>query len=152
GHSFGCKVCLACLACGERAAQQVDSLTLLQGAVSSLCFAPSVKDVENTPAGLYADVPKRVNGPISITFTKNDAALTTAYVSAALAAGQVAELPTSTYQPRKLKLYRALGGEGIAGLKDVVPVEMGSKGTAYKFRPGLNTFNADKLIRSHADF
>jgi len=150
GHSFGCKVCLACLASDKRADRRVDSATLLQGAVSAFCFAPRIDDLDGMPSGAYADVAKRVKGCISITHTKNDAALTVAYAGASQAAGQVGELPGTHYQ-RKRGLYAALGSRGIMGIADVPQCAMCAKATAYKLRRGLNAVNADSVILGHND-
>jgi hypothetical protein len=150
GHSFGCKVCLACLACAERAGKQVESVTLLQGAVSAFCFADNIDGLKDEPQGAYADVPKRVKGCICITHTKNDKALTVAYVGASQAAGQVGELPGRHFE-RKLGHYAALGAKGIIGVADVPICTMCDVGQAYKLRRGLNAINADKIVQSHGD-
>jgi hypothetical protein len=150
GHSFGCKVCLSCLASESQAGKQIESVTLIQGAVSSLCFAPKIDEVEGTPKGAYADLVKRVKGSISITYTKNDLALNAAYKVASRAAGQVGELPGKVHQ-RKPALYEALGGKGVARVAEVPQYDMCENGTAYKFRDGLNVVNADRYIREHND-
>jgi hypothetical protein len=150
GHSFGCKVCLACLVSDRREGKQVDSVTLLQGAVSSLCFAPRIDELISTPKGAYADVAKRVKGCISITYTKNDVALKVAYPGVSRAAGQIGELPGLHY---KLKpgLYEALGGKGIARVAEIPQCEMCARDTPYKLRPGLNAIDADRFIQGHND-
>lgn len=149
GHSFGCKVMLSCLASEGRADKQIDSLTLLQGAVSTHCFAAKIEELKDV-AGAYLHTPKRVKGSITITFTKNDKALALAYVAASQSAGQVAELPLRKHQLES-GLYYALGAKGIGGVVGITPIEMGPKGTAYKLAAGLNALNADKIIMSHGD-
>ena len=149
GHSFGCKLCLACLASDSRAEKQVDSVTLLQAAVSHLCFAPQVKELKGK-GGAYAEATKRVRGCISVTYTPNDKALAMAYPNASHAAGQVAELPGRKYQLGQ-EVYRALGACGVAGCKDVPTCDLGPVGCVYTLGRGLNGFNATKVISSHSD-
>jgi len=144
GHSFGCKVCLECLTCKARGEKQVDSVTLLQGAVSMYCFAPKVAELDDAP-GAYVDAPKRVKGSISVTFTKNDGALRVAYVAASQSAGQIAESPVRKYKASPT-LYGALGGKGIAGVPGIMHLDWTPD---VKLRPGLNALNADKVINDH---
>jgi predicted alpha/beta hydrolase family esterase len=149
GHSFGCKVMLSCLASEGRADKQVDSATLLQGAVSCHCFAEKIDELKDV-AGAYLHTPKRVKGSVAITFTKNDKALSIAYLAASQSAGQIAELPMRKYQVGG-GLYYALGAKGVGGVAGITPIEMGEKGTMYKLRPGLNAIDADKIIMDHGD-
>jgi len=150
GHSFGCKVCLACLSANDRADKQIDSMTLLQAAVSDLCFATSIKDLADAPRGAYAEVPQRVNGAISVTFSRHDKALTLAYAAASQMAGHVGELPGRKMLPT-FELYGALGANGIVAVPDVPQIVMGKSGTTYTLRPGLNSINANAVIQSHGD-
>ena len=151
GHSFGCKVCLACLASDARTERKVDSVTLLQGAVSTLCFAPKIAALENEPGGAYVDIPKRVKGCISATHTKNDAALRVAFLAASQAAGQVAELPTTFFQA-KIDLYGAPWAPGdSAALWMPSTAKWARRGPPTPLRPGLNAINADKTIQTHGD-
>jgi hypothetical protein len=150
GHSFGCKAWLACLASEERADKQVDSLTLLQGAVSTLCFAPTIEELTDGPCGAYAGVPKRVKGCIVATHSKKDAALSVAYVAASQAAGQVGELPVKD-RSLKLESYSALGGKGITAVPGALKFELGAKGKVYELQRGLNAVNGDNIIGSHSD-
>lgn len=149
GHSFGCKVVLSALASEVRAKHKVDSVTLLQGAVSSLCFAPKIDELKNCP-GAYAHIPDRVKGCIAVTFTKNDKALSRFYLAASQSGGHVGELPDRNH---KLSpgLYGALGAKGIRRVDGLKPIEMGKMGTVFQLRPGLNSLDADKIIMSHGD-
>jgi hypothetical protein len=75
GHSFGCKVMLAAVATGGPLPKQrqVDSMLLLQPAVSHLCFADRIEGV-NRP-GAYRVVLERVRKPILSTFSTQDTPL-----------------------------------------------------------------------------
>jgi pimeloyl-ACP methyl ester carboxylesterase len=150
GHSFGCKVCLACLANDNRAAKQIDSMTLLQAAVSQLCFAPTIKELETGTCGAYAEVPKRVKGAIAVTFSHNDKALTRAYAAASQMAGQTGELP-GRKMLSNTQLYGALGANGIVGVPGISRIAMGKRGTAYALCPGLNAVDANDVIQSHGE-
>lgn len=150
GHSFGCKVCLACVASDGRADKQIDSITLLQAAVSDLCFAPAIKALENEPCGAYAKVPKRVKGPIAVTWSRKDKALTLAYAMASQMAGQLGELPGRRMSTNS-ELYAALGANGIVAVPGVPQLVLGKSGTAYSLQPGLNSLDANAVILSHGD-
>jgi len=150
GHSFGCKVCLASVASDSRADKQIDSMTLLQAAVSELCFAPVIKELENGPAGAYAEVPKRVKGPIAVTYSRKDKALTLAYAMASQMAGQLGELP-GRRMLTNYELYAALGANGIVAVPGVPQIVLGKKGTVYALQPGLNSIDANAVILSHGD-
>ena len=151
GHSFGCKVCLECLASKEREKKQVDSVILLQAAVSQLCFAAIVGDVEGKPAGAYVDVPKRVRGPIAVTHTTNDVALSVVYPLASTVAWQIAELPGGN-RVSNYERYAALGANGVVDVAGIERLLMKEKDAAYKLRPGLNGVNADRVIQNHNDY
>jgi hypothetical protein len=145
GHSFGCKVWLECLRQVDLP-KPVDTLVLLQGAVSNQCFAQSLRELNGGP-GAYAEIPKQVNGPIVITFTEHDHALRLAFPAASQLTGQFAETPAKTYK-LDFQLYAALGAKGVDG---VLPILMKETGQAYAFRKGLNTVNAARFIKSHND-
>src|SRR5262249_19639239 len=145
GHCFGCKVWLECLR-EPKLPRAVDTLVLLQGAVSDQCFAKSLSELGGGP-GAYAEVPGRVNGPVVITFTKNDHALWVAYPAASGIGGQFAEAPEKV-RGKEIGLYTALGGKGVEGIK---PVPMKKAGDAYTFATGLNTVNAEEFIKAHSD-
>lgn len=150
GHSFGCKVCLACVASDSRADNQIDSMTLLQAAVSELCFAPTIKELENGPSGAYAEVPKRVKGAISVTFSRKDKALTLAYAVASQIAGQVGEL-SGRRMLSNSECYAALGANGIVAVPSTPQITMGKSGTVYALQPGLNAVDSNAVIQSHGD-
>jgi hypothetical protein len=63
GHSYGAKVMLAALSSAACGSLLVDSVLLLQPAVSAWCFAPD---------GAYRTAPRRVRQPLVTTFSAND--------------------------------------------------------------------------------
>jgi hypothetical protein len=111
GHSFGCKVVLAAVAGpGVPLARPVQTIVLLQGAVSYEAMANKVSGT-NSPGGYHAALaPGRVDGPIVSTFSRLDQACSEAYPMGSRLAGQVGELEGL------LDRYRALGAVGARGV------------------------------------
>lgn len=111
GHSFGCKVMLAAVAGpGEPLARPVQTVVLLQGAVSNEALAETVTGTDS-PGGYHAALETdRVDGPIVATFSALDKACGEAYPLASRVAGQVGELEGL------LDRYRALGAVGALGV------------------------------------
>lgn len=111
GHSFGCKVMLAAVAGpGEPPPAPVQSLVLLQGAVSAEAMAEQVPGTDS-PGGYRAAVSAgRVDGPIVATFSRHDQACGRAYPLGSRVAGHVGELEWG------FDRYLALGAVGPRGL------------------------------------
>lgn len=130
GHSFGCKVALAAVAGpGEPLARPVQTLVLLQGAISDEAMAEEVTGT-NLPGGYHAALDaSRVDGPIVATFSRLDKACSEAYPIGSRLAGQVGELEGL------LDRYRALGAVGARGIEDDMDhrIAMQDTGEAYPF-------------------
>jgi hypothetical protein len=149
GHSFGCKVLLSALSGDAALVRPVDSLVLLQGAISTQSFADEVV-IRDRPmqGGYYVVAAKgRVRGPIVATFSERDLALKWAYPAASQAAGQVAELEVGL---RHLKepAYRGMGAWGIEG---IAPILARKASESYSFKNGLNSVDATDAIRGHSE-
>src|SRR5262249_54721931 len=88
GHSFGCKVMLAAVAGpGEPFPRPVQTLVLLQGAVSFEAMAEAVTNGD-APGGYRAALDaSRVDGPIVATYSAMDQACGSAYPWASWSAG-----------------------------------------------------------------
>jgi hypothetical protein len=137
GHSFGCLVVTAALA-GKRGgpkAKPVDSLLLVQGALSLWAYAETVPD-EDEP-GYFARVigDGLVRGPIVTTRSSFDYAVGRFYPLGAGIAGSVLlgdELPR----------FGGLGAFGICGVEEAEDVEIGDRDTDYGFVPG-HVYNVD---------
>lgn len=146
GHSFGCKVLLSALAAKECKVEP-NSLILLQGAVSSQCFAEKLTGIPDEPCGAYCCVLKRVKGPIVATYSSGDTELKLAYLLASKSAGHTGEL-TGRRFGLKLDAFHALGAKGCTeGQK----VKMSEGRDGYEFGPGLYSMDADGVIRDHSD-
>lgn len=117
GHSYGCVVVLSALCYPPTVPlpRPVDSVLLLQAAVSRLCFAARVPG--HNYAGGYRDAFSRVNQPILATFTNKDVPLTKLFHIAVrrdkdLGQATIAAAPAAPSQ------YAALGGFGPDGCSE----------------------------------
>lgn len=112
GHSFGCKVMLSTIAGpGDPLPRPVESLILLQGAVSHEAMADQVTGT-NSPGGYRAALDAdRLNGPVVATFSRMDQACGRAYPIGSRLANQVGELEGL------LDRFRALGAVGARGIE-----------------------------------
>jgi hypothetical protein len=136
GHSFGCIVVSGMLngPNGQGVlARPVDTLTLLQGALSLWSYCDNIPDTKNAPGyfrGLVHD--KKVQGPILTTRSKRDTAVGKFYPIAAGVRLQVA------FGPNEFPKYGGLGAFGIqgGGLSLVDGVLQGVTHD-YKFQPGV---------------
>lgn len=134
GHSFGCKATLAAISAEAEPTRKIDSVILLQGAVSYQAMSS---------AGGYANVVGRVAGPVVATYSEHDSALGLPYELASRVAGQTAELDVS--------IYSALGRIGA---------ETGSRfrivgspaNPQYPLGAGLFSANGQDFILGHSDY
>ena len=140
GHSFGCKVMLAAVAGpGDPLPRPVQTLVLLQGAVSYEAMAEKVSGT-TSPGGYHDAIEvSRVDGPIVASYSRLDTACGRLYPLASRIAGQVGELEGL------LDRFRALGAVGASGVRDDLdhgPVLMNEVGTAYGFT-GTGVWSVD---------
>jgi hypothetical protein len=150
GHSFGCVVVSAGIhggAADGRDSIEIDSLNLLQGALSAYAYC------KNNPGrkghqGEYNLVVSKVKGPIISTQSKYDIAVGTWYPIAARLA-EIGEITTTI----SVDIYGALGRYGAQGEGIVTePMDMLSATTAYNFKPGaFHNVNSDKYICESLD-
>jgi hypothetical protein len=132
GHSFGCVV-MSSVAGGPDGRsilpRPVDSLALVQGAVSLWSYGEFVHQAQ-TPGYYHAVLlNKRVAGPIVTTQSRHDLAVGVYYPAAVGLVGQAAfasELP----------MYGAMGTFGIQGAKAAKPIVMLDEHGRYDFQPG----------------
>ena len=107
GHSYGAKVVLSAVAAADLP-RKVESILLLQPAVSHLCFADKVPGTDR-PGG-YRRVLDRVNKPVLSTFSAHDFPLTRVFHVAVRRAGDLGEVQIAADEPPSK--YAALGGFG----------------------------------------
>ncbi len=151
GHSFGCKLWLAALAQGELPSK-ADSLMLIQGAVSAYAFALRVPG-EDRPGG-YRSALSKVEGPVIVTYSKQDVPLTKFYPLGSRLAGQVGELERAEAPPSP---YAALGAVGATGVGrrlvlEPCPSDPTAPAPQYQLGPGVYSVNGDELIDGHSGF
>jgi endonuclease G len=145
GHSFGSKFWLSALADDfQRPIRNVDSLMLLQAAISSYAFADRIPHV-GRPGG-YRTVLSRVNGPIVATYTSRDWPLSWAYPLGSRLAGQVGELERAISPDR----FSALGAVGAAAVGRRIPLR--AVGEAYQLAPELWSIDGGDTITGHSGF
>jgi hypothetical protein len=145
GHSYGAKVMLsALLAAGPT---EVDSVLLLQPAISAYCFAPAGAVPGTAQPGGYHAVPERLRLPLLATFTRNDFALHSAFQWAARRRADLGEAEVAAGGP--VSRYAALGGYGPQGIGAPV-VDAVEPPTPYDF-PAAKVIGirADDVITGH---
>jgi hypothetical protein len=109
GHSYGAKVCLSALCYPIDVQRPIDSLLLLQPAISHRCFAD-----DDAGRGGYVNAPSRVRRPILSTFSENDTPLRRLFQLAVWRGSDKDELKIAAAgQPGR---FSALGGYGPRGL------------------------------------
>ncbi|CAI9386584.1 alpha/beta fold hydrolase [Microbacterium sp. T2.11-28] len=143
GHSFGGR---AVTAAADAARAPVSSLTLLQAAFSHFGMARNW-DGAGTD-GLFAGVPAKVEGPILVTFTRNDTAVGLAYAIASRLARQIGAAIGDENDP-----YGGIGRNGaLKTPASLPPGKLRAVGGAYDFPPGrVASLNADSYITGHSD-
>lgn len=159
GHSYGCKVMLSALCAPPTPPRPLDSLLLLQPAVSHLCFADLI--ARSGKPGGYRAAFERVQGPIFSTYSGKDFALHNTFHLALRRdsdlgeqdIGMAADTDTSAGKPPSN--FAALGGYGPrrAGQRLIDP--MPSAGAPYPaFAAGDAVIGLDGsqgLIGGHGD-
>ena len=151
GHSFGCRVVTSAVnALAGGSALQPNTMTLLQGAFSHNGFGVQFDQVHD---GGFRQVvaQKKVRGPILITHTRNDKAVSIAYPIASRIAGQ-----TASALGDENDLYGGLGSNGAQHTPERVPGTLLEVGGSYPFAASatsskLYNLQADAFIGGHSD-
>ena len=140
GHSFGCIAVSATVAgpAGSTLPRPVDSMALIQGAISLWSYCSDIPEAPGTPGYFHRLLAeKRVPGPIVTTQSRFDRAVGTWYPWAAGVKGQV------SFGPGELPKYGAVGAFGVRGPgaegEDRVILRLDH---AYGFEPG-KIYNID---------
>jgi hypothetical protein len=146
GHSFGCVVMSATLAgpsSGNALVRPVDSVALLQGALSLWSYASDIPHAPGQPGYFHRIFSEgRVAGPFVTTQSEHDTAVGTMYPLAAGAARQV------NFAPGELPKYGALGTYGVRGPgPDIVDMDMLPADGSYGFAAGkVYNLNSSQYI------
>jgi len=148
GHSFGCIVVSSILGGPggkARLPRPINSVVLVQGAVSLWSYGDKVKD-ENKP-GYFNGVLKNkaVAGPIVTTQSANDRAVGIAYP---LAVGLVGQ---SDFAPGDFPLFGGVGTFGIQGTDLIAALPMLDVDREYQFTSGrIHNLESSAFIPSHS--
>lgn len=148
GHSYGGKVVLSALCTGVTPSRQVDSVLLLQPAMSALCFAPDA-DGNGAPGG-YRSALDRCRQPVLTTFSRHDLPLTQLFHWAVRRASDLGEAVIAGAPPSR---FAALGGFGPQGVgAEVQVVTPRSAPDTYDVSMGdrrIIAIRADDVIAGH---
>jgi len=153
GHSYGGIVVLSATSVLKPPAK-IESMLLLQPAVSQWCFA---KDVAGRGfAGGYRPALSLVRKPILTTFSSKDVPLTKLFHFAARREQDLGQPKIAAGLPDAPSLYAALGGYGPKGLDngELQVLELQSPPTPYAFSdplPRVCALKGDRLIDGHGD-
>jgi len=148
GHSFGCIVVSSILggpSVISRLPRAVDSLVLIQGAVSLWAFADFIELVSKP--GYFNTMLRRpaVRGPIVTTRSAHDGAVGTLYPLAVGMALQIA------FGEGDLPIFGGIGTWGIQGVKEAEDAVMQPVSAPYAFRPGgIYNLEASDYIGGHS--
>lgn len=153
GHSFGGKVMLSAVAAGEPFAQgrKVESMLLLQPAVSHLCMAEQVPGTNR--AGGYRNVLQRVRKPILSTFSAQDFPLHHLFHIALRRPRDLGEAQIAAGDhPAPPNRFAALGGYGprLAG-EDLLQIKAVNERYALDNGIAVYGVNGSGVISSHND-
>lgn len=146
GHSYGAKVVLSALCNGPGPERKVDSILLLQPALSAYAFTDSFKGQR----GGYRDALDRVRLPIIATRSAHDSPLTKFFHLAVRRKSDLAEAQIAG----AVSDFAALGGYGpqgvVGGVEDLAMPDVGE---AYPLSTTRRIIAVDgtKFISSHGD-
>lgn len=142
GHSFGCIV-VSAATMAQQSGQPVDTLVLVQGALSLWAYAPQVEQTNETGYFNAIHAKKLVRGAIVTTLSEHDKAIGNLYPMAARLAGQG--------NLNNLPLYGGVGTFGLRGLEgggEPIPIR-GSDSPYDEFRRGgIYNINASSVIKN----
>jgi hypothetical protein len=134
GHSFGARLVSCTLLSLPDGASSVKSVTLLQGAFSHFAFSSSLPFAPNRK-GALAGRQSRIDGPLTVAYSKYDRAVGTFYPLASMASGDDS---AGIADPA---LFR-FGGMGCDGAKGLATTDIAIKGSG----PGVTYPSAPQLI------
>ncbi|BCW72439.1 hypothetical protein [Arthrobacter sp. NicSoilB8] len=149
GHSFGGKLVLSALCAGELP-RAVESVLLLQPAISYLCFSPEVPGT-GRPGGYFRALSvDRCRQPILSTFSARDFPLTKIFHLAVRRASDLGDIEIAAGPPGR---YAALGGYGPAPGAGVVVVPAKDTGELYDLNGNSRVIGVEssRVIGGHSD-
>jgi len=147
GHSYGGKIVLSATAVSPLP-RNVESMLLLQPAVSHLCFADQVPGTDRS--GGYRSVLQRVNKPVLCTFSRHDFPLTKTFHLALRRKKDLGEAQIAAGEPPSN--YAALGGFGPRRCNEKL-IDIHALNSAYDLDPAVRIYGlrGDATISGHGD-
>ncbi|ABK74950.1 alpha/beta hydrolase [Mycolicibacterium smegmatis] len=142
GHSFGARlVCYALAGMSGAQPSPVKSVTLLQGAFSRFSFIDRLPFRDG--AGALAGLLGRVDGPLTVCFSRHDRALSTFYPLASAAVGDdAAGLDDPLFRWRAMGSHGAFRSESLG---------LGAVGAQYPFEAGkILNLDASEVVKADA--
>ena len=159
GHSFGCKVLLSAVCRDAPPVRPVESMLLLEPAISHLSFAASVPGRPG-PGGYRTALSEHyVAQPLFSTYSRWDMPLHTIFHLALRRAADLGELQTAAGEGTSAgtppSVYCALGGYGPRGADEALIDPLPCAGSPYQLAPGHRVYafdgSEDKRIGGHGD-
>lgn len=152
GHSFGCRVLLSAICAPTKLPRPVDSLLLLEPAISHLCFATDVAG-SGKPGG-YRSALQRIKLPIMLTFTRQDGPLHDWFHFALVRPSDLGEAAIAGDEPPSP--YAALGGYGPRGTApgECITIPIKPLGESYDLgnvTARIIALNSTDVILGHGD-
>jgi len=149
GHSYGGKVVLSATCWSGDLPRQVESMLLLQPAVSHLCFADNLPKV-HCPGG-YRTALERVRKPILTTFSEHDFPLTKTFHLALRRKDDLGEVRIAAPGSPPSK-YAALGGFGPRSCGEML-IDIHDVNQPYTLDPQKKIYGLDgsRTISGHGD-
>jgi hypothetical protein len=149
GHSYGAKVLLSALRAAPGGQAVVDSVLLLQPAISAYCFAAAGEVPGTADEGGYRPTLGRTRQPVLCTFSRHDLALHRLFHWAARRAADLGEARVAAEPPSR---YAALGGHGPQPRRAFPVVDAVHPPEAYRFPGGRAVgIRSDDVIGGHGD-
>jgi hypothetical protein len=157
GHSYGAKVVLSAIAASGSSAK-VESVLLLQPAISYLCFAENIPETRKT--GGYFHVLSNVVQPVMTTFSALDFPLHDIFHRALRRALDVGEIrigaaTTVTAAGNPPNVYAALGGYGPRETGEFLTEPLPAPGTRPEIPAGTRVVGFDGtqggIVSGHGD-
>lgn len=135
GHSFGCVV-VSSICNGPSLRRPIDSLALVQGAVSLWCYSPRVLTSIGEKGYFHRIITeRRVRGPIITTRSEHDTAVRTMYPNA-LSGNSVPFAADNEESEEDYPRIGAVGMYGLRGVPGAVDLPMLPAGARYNFENG----------------
>ncbi|MEV4948470.1 serine-threonine protein kinase [Streptomyces sp. NPDC053755] len=144
GHSMGARLVAFALRGLPAGADNVKSVTLLQGAFSHYAFAASLPH-EPGRGGALRDLQRRVDGPVIACYSRHDTALRVIYPLASRLARDAASLLGGD------KRWWAVGHDGIQAVRGTVALTLASALDGSLPESGCVSVDAAQVVGEHSD-